>query len=395
MPTRQRNFLTPLKIASIKADGWYKDGGNLFLRVSNDNTRRRWIFRFRRGAKVTEIGLGGEGTFALAEVREKRDQLLKQVERGLDPLAERRRNEHLQAQRKSFGEVAAAVMARQAKSGRSESSLYSWRRSFEVHCAKISKLNVEDIGTGDVLVVVLPLIDSAGYPTARRTLARIADTLAFAIAHQWRSGANVAEWRNIKAVIPERPNGKRGRPMLQWPEAPAFIQALRESEAVSARCLEFIMLTAVRLSEARGAQWSEIDFKAALWTVPANRMKRRVEFKVPLSDRAVALLEQLRTHRPTGGRVFSVGRCAVWDICKRVSGTASVHGMRATFRSWAADHGIDDGLAEMCLSHGPGDATKSAYNRAEMVERRRVVMQAWADFLDGKHSADVVPLKRA
>jgi integrase len=390
------NRLTAIGLRTLSKDGWHADGGGLYLRINDEGRRRRWIFRFRRQGKVTEIGLGTPTDVTLGEARQRRDEYSKDLRQGLNPLDQRRRNEHLQAQRKSFSEVAAAVMGRQGKSGRSESSLYSWRRSFEVHCAKMGMLDVADIGTDDVLGVVLPLIDTAGYPTARRTLARIADVLAYAIAHQWRSGVNVAEWRNIKAVIPERPNGKRrGRPMLPWKEAPTFIQSLRESDAMSARCLEIVVLTALRLGEARLAQWKEFDFETALWTVPETRMKRRIEFKVPLSSRSLALLEELKAHRRTGSCVFPVGRCAVWDMCKRVAPEASVHGWRATFRSWAADNGIDDALAEMCLSHGPGDATKAAYNRGEMVDRRRAVMQAWADFLDGKHAANVVPLKRA
>jgi integrase len=388
------NRLTTREVATAK-DGWHADGGGLYLRISDGGKRRRWVYRYVRSGKVAEIGVGAASAVGLAQAREQRGKLSEEVAKGYNPIHERKRREREQASRKSFAEVAGLVLARQGKSGRSESSLYSWRRSYEVHCARIGKLNVEDIATGDVLGVVLPLIDAAGYPTARRTLARIADVLAYAIAHGWRSAANVAEWRNIKAVIPERPNGKRGRPMLPWPEAPAFIQALRESDATSARCLELVILTALRLGEARLALWQEIDLEAALFTVPGTRMKRRVEFKVPLSDPAIALLEKLREHRLAGGRVFPVGRCAVWDMCKRVAPGASVHGWRATFRSWAADNGIDDALAEMCLSHGPGDATKAAYNRAEMVDRRRVVMQAWADFLDGKHAANVVPLKRA
>jgi integrase len=388
------NRLTTREVATAK-DGWHADGGGLYLRVSDERQRRRWIYRYVRSGKVTEVGLGAASAVSLAQAREQRGKLSEEVAKGYNPIQERKRREREQASRKNFAEVAGLVLARQTKSGRSESSLYSWRRSFEVHCAKIGRLDVADITTGDVLGVVLPLIDAAGYPTARRTLARIADVLAYAIAHGWRHSANVAEWRSIKAVIPERPNGKRGRPMLPWPEAPVFIQALRESDGMSARCLEFVALTALRLSEARLAQWKEFDLETALLTVPETRMKRRVEFKVPLSPSAAALVEDLKANRRAGSRVFPVSRCAVWDMCKRVAPEASVHGWRATFRSWCADHGVDDGVAEMCLSHGPGDATKAAYNRADMVDRRRKVMQAWADFLDDKHAANLVPLKRA
>jgi hypothetical protein len=119
-----------------------------------------------------------------------------------------------------------------------------------------------------------------------------------------------------------------------------------------------------------------------------------VEFKVPFSDRASALLAELKAHC-IPAPCFPITREAVWNVCKRRAPAALVHGLRATFKPWCQDSGIDEEVAEGCLSHGPGDATKAAYNRADMVDRRRVVMLAWADFLDGKHAANVVPLKRA
>jgi integrase len=294
-------------------------------------------------------------------------------------------------------------MERQEKSGRGDSSIASWRHSYDVRCKKIASLDVADITTADVKGVVAPIIEAGTYPSARRTLARIADVLAYAIAHEWRTKANVAEWANIKAVISERPRPDdeedRHHPMLPWPEAPAFMAALRGIDTMGARCLEIIVLTAVRLSEARLAQWPEFDFEAAIWTVPASRMKpsrktRRVDFKVPLSDSALALLAELKAHCQTGPVFAGTARNVIWEMCKRLAPKASPHGLRATFRSWCANKGIDDGLAEMCLSHGPGDATKAAYNRDDVVERRRVVMSRWADFLDGKDSAAAVPLKR-
>jgi integrase len=392
MGIRKLNALTTRQVESIVKDGWHADGGGLYLRISDGGRRRRWVYRFVRGGKTTEIGLGAASAVSLAKARQEARRLREQVGGGLNPIAERRHNEREQANKKTFGEVAGLVLERNAKSGRSESSLESWRRSFSRDCAKIAALDVAEVSTIDVRDAAMPLIEAGNYVTARRTLSRIADTLAYAIAHEWREKANVAEWRNIKAVIPERPNGDRRHPMLPWPEAPAFVAALRETETMGARLLEFIALTAVRLTEARGALWPEFDLEGALWTVPGSRMKRRVEFKVPLSDSAVALVAELQAHRQTGP-VFPISRNRVWWECKVLAPTASVHGLRATFRSWAADRGVDDALAEMCLSHGPGDATKAAYNRADMVERRRKVMQAWSDFLDGKQAANVVPLR--
>jgi integrase len=405
---RKLNALAAKTVEKLTKDGWHADGGGLYLRISDNGQRRRWVYRYVRtieveveGKKVrkpkaTEVGLGAASAVSLAAVRQQAKKLREQVAAGTNPIEERKRQEREAASRKTFAEVAALVMARQAKSGRGESSLDSWRYSFDEHCANIAKLDVGEITVANVLTVVTPLIDDGYHPSARRTLARIADVLGYAIAHGWRTTANVAAWDNIKAVIPERPNGKDHRhPMLPWLEAPAFIRGLRQTETMGSRCLEFIVLTAVRLTEARGAQWKEFDFKTATWIAPASRMKRGVEFKVPLSDRAVTLLEKLKAHRRVGTAVFPVSREVVWRVCKRLAPDASVHGLRATFKSWCQDSGIDEEVAEGCLSHGPGDATKAAYNRGEMVERRRKVMQAWTDFLDGKDAANVVPLRRA
>jgi integrase len=400
MAIRELNKLTRRQVETAK-DGWHSDGGGLYLRVSDDGRRRRWFYRFIRTIdgkrKVTEIGLGAAKAVTLARAREERTRLAVEVNAGRNPIQERQRAQREQANRKTFAEVARLVIERDAKA-KSQSSIYSWERSLYVHCAKIAEVNVEDIATADVQDIVTPLVNAGTYSTARRTLSRISDVLGYAVAMGWRKTTNVAAWANFKNVMPKRPNNgdeERGHhPMLPWPEAPAVIAALRESESMSGRCLEFIILTAVRMTEARAARWPEFDFATATWTVPANRMKRRVMFKVPLSDRALAILNEIRLHRRAGPYVFlgtdreALSRNALWMQSQRRTGhRASVHGWRATFRSWCADNGVDDAVAEACLSHGPGDATKAAYNRAEMVTRRRVVMQRWSDFLDGKEAA--------
>ena len=166
--------------------------------------------------------------------------------------------------------------------------------------------------------------------------------------------------------------------------------------------LEFTILTAVRVSEARGATWDEIDFDKALWTVPAARMKMGLKHIVPLSDRALAILRALHEHRGRGLHVFPGGRAgrplsrtSILDQSMRTTGgKASVHGWRATFRSWCSETGVAFEVAEACLAHGK-DKIVAAYDRTSMIERRRVVHQAWANWLAGPASAEVIPLRRA
>jgi integrase len=208
-------------------------------------------------------------------------------------------------------------------------------------------------------------------------------------------------------IMPKRPSGvDRRHPMLPWQDAPAAFAKMRETHSMSARCLEFIALTAARLTEARAARLGEIDFDAATWTIPSDRMKmRRITSEphvVPLSRQAVALVRELHQVRGNTALVFA-GRTprkpitpgAVWQFSERVTeGKASPHGWRSTFRTWCADNGVEREVAESALAHSLG-GVEAAYNRAAMVERRRPVMAAWADFLDGASAANVLPLKRA
>jgi integrase len=193
--------------------------------------------------------------------------------------------------------------------------------------------------------------------------------------------------------------------MVPWRDMPAFIAKLRQSkDSLSAVALELIALTACRSNEVRGMRFDEIDWDASLWTVPPERMKRQIEFKVPLSKQAFALLKTLdATKAPRAQLVFPgprpgkpVANQGLWAQMGRTTGkTATTHGLRASFKSWGEDVGVDHQVAECCLAHAKGDSTVAAYNRGEMVERRRVTMQSWADFLDGKASGEVVAIGSA
>jgi integrase len=239
------------------------------------------------------------------------------------------------------------------------------------------------------------------YVTARACLQRIEAVLGYAKSMGWRSGDNPAAWKDgFDRISPERPSGKKHHPSVDWREAPALVAKLRRSPGMSALALEFIILSGARLSEAAEARWSEIDLDKAVWTIPGERMKRRLPHVVPLSDRAAAILVALREQGLNRAFVFpgdrgrAITRTGVWAQAKRTCGDgASVHGFRATLRSWLADHEAPFEIAEAVLAHA-GGALKQAYQRSDLSERRRPWMQRWADFLDGKDAANVVPLRR-
>jgi integrase len=383
------NRLTPRKVATAK-DGWHADGGNLYLKVDDGGQRRRWVFRFTRNGKVTEIGLGAANKVTLAHVREERPKIADDIARGLDPLAKRRREQAQRELRKTFAEVAAFVIKRDRERW-GASSLRAWKNSLNIDAKRLANFDVAEITVEDITATIAPIVERGEHVSARRTLGRIEAVLACAIAHGWRSAANVADWSVFKHIMPKRPNGvDRRHAAIDWREAPVAFAAIRETESIPARCLEFIALTAARRTEARAAQWSEIDFERGLWTIPKGRMKMREEHVVPLSRQAIAILADLKKLR-AGPYVFfgrgprrPISGGVVWKQCGRITeGKASPHGWRATFRSWCADNGVDREVAESALAHSLG-GVEAAYNRAAMVERRRPVMQAWARHLEGE-----------
>jgi integrase len=391
---RDINMLTARQAATA-IDGWHTDGGGLYLRVRDKGGRRHWVFRHTRNGKLIEIGLGAARLVTLAQARQKAMGLREIVAEGKDPRAELRRAEAEQEAKKTFGEVATFVIERERK-GWGASSLRAWTDSLNRDAKRLAPLDVGEIGVDDIKATVTPMFDRDAHVAARRTLGRIEAVLACAIAHGWRSSANVAAWDVFEHIAPKREKADRRHPMVPWREAPAAFAKLSEIDSMAARCVEFVALTAVRLTEARAAKWSEFDFERGLWTIPAERMKMRVEHTVPLSKQKLALLAELKAHR-TGPYVFfgrdargPVSADGCWRICSRVTdGKGSPHGWRATFRTWCGDHGVDKEAAESALAHAIG-GTEGSYNRAAMIERRRPVMAGWAAFLAGESETPTV-----
>lgn len=208
-------------------------------------------------------------------------------------------------------------------------------------------------------------------------------------------------WSVFEQIMPKREKADRRHPAIDWREALAAFAMMRaESEDgdVAADVLMLVALTGVRLSEAREAKWSEINFDYATWTIPASRMKKRAEHVVSLSSQTLELLTRLKSSpartRLGKGDVFSrsyTQRGLIWKLCKGLTdGRGSPHGWRATFRSWCADNGVDREVAESALAHKIG-GTEGSYNRAQLIERRGPVMSAWSSFLAGESSATIVP----
>jgi integrase len=395
---RTLNRLSTFKVEKAKRPGMYADGGGLYLRVAEGGSKQ-WIFRYTSNGRLRDMGIGPCHTLTLAEAREQATEARKLRLKGIDPIA------HKRAQQGAAAAAAAKAMTfRQCAAGFIRDNEAKWtnakhRHAWESTLVKyvyptLGELPVGLIDTPLVLKVLKPLW--ARIPeTASRVRGRIESVLGWATVHHYRFGDNPARWQNhLEQALPARSDLAKveHHAALPYTQAPAFMAKLRQDSSVIARCLEFITLTAARHSEATGALWSEIDLEARTWTIPAARMKADKEHKVPLSDAAVAILKDMRAIRQSD-RVFPgnkqgrpLGHTALLVHAKRASGTdMTTHGLRSTFRDWAAERtSFPREVAEMALAHAIPSAVEAAYRRGDLFEKRRKLMQAWAEFCGGR-----------
>ena len=391
-------------------EGKHCDGDYLWLYVVGAS--RSWVVRTPMiNGRRREIGLGSAAKVSLALARKQRDALLEQLRNGVDPVAERQEAKEAAAKRKTFAEAADAVIEKNRAGWKTSlegrcSTLAQWRRDLTVTSKPIARKFLDEITTADVKAIVQVYWDRGQLKSASELRKRIEATLDYATAHGWRSGDNPASWNIFKHLWPSEKAQDVHHTALPWGDAPAFFQRLQQSDAICARLLEFIMLTAVRSNEARGATWSEIDLEARVWTIPAARMKMHRDHDVPLSDQAVAILRRMEVERTVSEFVFAGGHrgpakeqgkpirnASLWSQMRRLNDEATTHGFRSTFRDWCGETGIDEKLAERCLAHKVGSDAENAYARSSLIARRRPIMEAWGAFVAGAHD-NVVPFER-
>ena len=383
--TRALNKLSDRLAKSSLAEGRYSDGGGLYLNVKPGGSKS-WLFMYVRDGKRHAIGLGPYPSLRLAAAREKAAEFRSAIAEGSDPRALRKPLDE-----PTFGECVEAFLSSMENQWRNEKHRAQWRMTLgERYCSRILRMKVSAIGTDEVLKVPNPIWTTKP-ETASRIRGRIERVLDYARARGWRSGENPALWRgHLKSILPARQKLTRGHhAAMDYRDVPAFLERLKQRDAMAARALEFLILCAARSGEVLGARWEEIDLDRNVWTIPAERMKAARPHRVPLSTQAVDLLRALEIARssdfvfPGQKAGHPLSSMALEMQLRRMQETiVTVHGFRSSFRDWAGEetHHARE-TAEAALAHVVGDATERAYRRSDALEKRRALMQDWADFL--------------
>jgi integrase len=384
--------------------GRHGDGGGLYL-DREESGRSRWVFMWTRNGKRREMGLGpaGRDGVSLAEARDEAGKARDLVRGGADPIQARNEAKAKPERIWTFGEVADEFVTGLSPQWRNEKHRAQWKMTLRIYAAPLRSVQVAQVDTAAVLGV-LQLIWQTKPETASRLRGRIERVLDAAKARGLRSGENPARWRgHMDHLLPKRQKLTRGHhAAMPYEQLPAFISELRRREAVAARALEFLILTAARSGEVLGARWDEIDMEAKVWTVPASRMKAGREHRVPLSTPALTVLEAVKplAVEPGSGRaaVFPsqqrgkpLSAMALAMLMRRIGAAWTVHGFRSSFRDWAGEISSSPReLAEAALAHTLGDATERAYRRGDALEKRRAVMESWATFIEPRIAGSTV-----
>ena len=407
---RVNEKLTALAVSKATKPGYYGDGAGLWLQVSKSGSKS-WIFRFTIKSKQREMGLGAVHTVTLSEARAKAKECRVQLLDGRDPLDARQAKKLAtaleQAKMITFDQCAAAYIRAHSSGWKHDKHVRSWENSIATHASPvIGSLPVVAIDTGLVVKVLSPIWESK---TAMASMlrGRLESILGWATTSEYRTGDNPARWKGHLENLLAAP-GKLAKtehhPALPWMAMGAFMAALRQVDNLPARLVEFSILTACRPVEGREAIWREIDMDAKLWVIPPERMKGKVEHRVPLSTAACDLLNALPRLNDfvfpgaRRGRPLSESRATIL-LANMGHSDITMHGMRSSFRDWCSESVANSFPREVCehaLAHSLPDKVEAAYRRGDLIEKRSMLMQAWADYCAVvPTAANVTPIRGA
>jgi integrase len=404
--TQNSKALTARFVETVEAPGKYYDANGLFLRVRKAGSRQ-WVQRVTINGRRHELGLGSPPAVSLAAARKAALDNKGKAMLGEDPLSEKRAKRDYM----TFSNAMENYLTAKLSEFRNEKHRKQWRSTLDTYAVpKLGALSVSEISVQDVLRVLQP-IWSEKTETAKRLRGRIEAVLSWATVAGYRKGDNPARWKgNLSETLPKPAKiaQKENRPALSLDDLTRWWGDLSEREGMAARALQFLTLTAARSGEVRGLTWDELNLslkasngaRVGVWTVPAARMKNKRQHTVPLSPEAVALLDTLPRMEGSpyvffaqrGGMLSDMTISAVMrrihaaDLKAGRTGyldrdsqrPAVPHGLRSTFRQWAAKQGYPRDMAEMALAHWIGSEVERAYQRHDMLDRRREMMQAWA-----------------
>lgn len=393
--------MSAAKLRTLTKPGTYCDGASLYLQVRGPD-QRSWLFRYKLDRKPHLMGLGPYPAVGLAEAREAAHSARQLLRQGIDPIATRRAEKAkaaaLPPATHSFREVALAYVDRNEAHWKNAKHRQQWRNTLETYAFPIiGAVSVADVDVDGVRRILEPIWQDKP-ETASRLRGRLETVLDYAEAEKWRSGDNPARLtKRLGLLLGEQ--GARAKvehhPALLWRDIGAFMKALSEQEGNAAMALRFVVLTATRTSETLNATWREISLEGpdgAVWTVPPERMKANRLHRIPISEAGLAILRgaaDLRTDTSPDAPVFPgrqpikpMSNMALLMLLRRMGrGDLTAHGFRSTFRDWSAeatDHPRE--IAEAALAHVLKDKTEAAYQRGDLLAKRRKLMDDWAAF---------------
>ena len=381
MPRLCRNALSAAKVRSA-GPGSYVDGNGLMLRVKATGARQ-WVQRLTIHGRRVDLGLGSVAVVSLADARRVAADNRAVARTGGDPR---------RARVPTFAQAEQACFAEKREVWRTGSPARSWRIAMDRHVLpKLGGTPVDQVGTAVVYEALRPLALAGKHATVKTAGSAITAVLDWARIQEHRKEGSPVE--TVRRSLPKRAAGPRHHAALRWSEVGSALDRIDATRCATAtkRAIRFTALTASRQVEVRRATWDQFDLEAAVWTKPAESMKTGREHRVPLSRQALEVLADAREDVRGGGLAFPgarpgsmLGEKVMTQALRQAGIAASGHGFRSSFKGWAREHDVDEVLSEFALAHVEGSATVAAHARDDLLERRRPVMQAWADLVCGK-----------
>jgi integrase len=387
------NRLSVKKVDNLKAHGWYPDGNGLYLQVSKSGSKS-WVYRYQVDGKQKWHGLGSYTKENSLQVARSSALKCKQLRRdGIDPIDHKNqiKIDSRLATRSAitFKECAEQFIKSHREGWKNQKHASQWENTLDTYAYPlIGDLPVQAID-GDLVMRVLEPIWFTKTETASRVRQRIENILDWATVKEYRQGDNPALWRGrLDKLLPKRTKVQKPKhfPAMDYRDLPDYFATLRSKKTIASNALAFTILTATRNGEARSASYSEIDERSNIWIIPASRMKAEREHRIPLSDEAIAIITEMKDYkRPADDFVFTglrpgraISEAALLKLVKETHPNLTVHGFRSSFRDWCAEQtSFTREVAEAALAHSLKDKTEAAYQRGDLFEKRRSLMNDW------------------